>query len=99
MYVELVSKAEKGEPADAARVATARAKAPICLETLSDFLGDGAWIAGDRLTLADLHVAPMLDYFVMVPEGQEMFSKKANLAEWWQRVSGRESIQITFSSK
>ena len=95
MYVELVSKAAKGEPPDETRVSAARAKAPVCLEILSKFLGGGDWFGGDCFTLADIYVAPMLEYFLMVPEGQEMVSKKENLAEWWRRTGGRESIRIT----
>jgi glutathione S-transferase len=53
------------------------------------------WLGGDCLTLADLYVAPMLYYFLMVPEGQEMFSEKPNLAEWLRHMGSRESMQIT----
>jgi glutathione S-transferase len=95
LYVELVSKVKRGEPIDASRVAIARAKAPLCLKVLSDFLGDSPWLGGDCLTLADLYVAPMLYYFLMVPDGQEMFSEKPNLAEWLRHMGSRESMQIT----
>jgi glutathione S-transferase len=94
MYVELVSKVARGEPTDENRVALGRAKAPLCLNVLAEFLGDNPWLGGDRLTLADLYVAPMLDYFLMVPEAQEMISERPNLAEWWGRIGSRKSIQI-----
>lgn len=95
MYVELVSKAARGEPPDENRVATARSKAPVCLEVLSNFLNDGAWLGGDHFSLADIYLAPMFEYFLMVPEGQAMLSNKKDLAEWWHRISDRESVQIT----
>ncbi|MCL6707483.1 glutathione S-transferase family protein [Pseudomonas sp. R2.Fl] len=95
LYVELVSKAENGEPADPDRVAAARAKAPVCLKALSDLMGDNPWLAGDRLTLADLHLAPMLDYFLMVPEARDMLLDKPSLTSWWDRMSLRESFRLT----
>ncbi len=94
MYVELVSKAGMGEPADESRASIARAKAPLCLNVLSQFLDDGSWIAGEQLTLADLYVAPMLEYFLAVPEGREIFAHYPNLIDWWRRLGDRESIQI-----
>lgn len=99
LYVELVSKAAEGEPPDDSRVALAWAKAPVCLDVLAGFLGDSPWLAGDHITLADLYVAPMLDYFLLAPEGQEMFSAKTNLVEWWDRMNARESFQITRRSR
>ncbi|MET3662840.1 glutathione S-transferase family protein [Aquamicrobium ahrensii] len=99
LYVELVSKAAEGEPPDENRVALAWAKAPVCLDVLADFLGDSPWLAGDHITLADLYVAPMLDYFLLAPEGREMFSAKTNLVEWWDRMNACESFQITRRSR
>jgi glutathione S-transferase len=95
MYVELVAKAGRGDPPDEKRLETARAKMPLCLQVLSEFLGDNAWLDSDSLTLADLYVAPMLDYFLTVPEGLEAFSKILNLQEWWRRLRNRKSIQVT----
>lgn len=95
LYVELVSKGEKGEAADADRVTTARGKAPVCLKALSDIMEDNPWLAGERLTLADLHVAPMFDYFLMVPEARAMLLGQPALAAWWERMNLRESFQAT----
>lgn len=95
MYVELVSKVARGEPTDESRVATARTKAPLCLGVLSQFLGKASWLVGDQLTLADLYVGPMLEYFLMVPEGQAMLNHHPNLIGWWDRLSRRLSIQAT----
>lgn len=95
LYVELVSKAEGGKPSSKDRVAEAWAKAPVCLKALSDILEDNPWLAGDHLTLADLHVAPMVDYFLRVPDAGRMLSDTANLARWWDRMSARESFLLT----
>ena len=68
IYVERVSKSERGEPSDEKRLAVSLSKAPVILKALADLMGDGPWLGGASLTLADLHVAPMLDYFAMAPE-------------------------------
>lgn len=98
LYVELASKAADGQMPDLRRVGEARAKMPVCLGVLSDFLGDSLWFCGDRLTLADLHLAPMLDYFLMVPEGWEAFRKIENLRSWRDRIGSRESFRATIPS-
>lgn len=95
MYVELVSKVARGEPPDESRVTAARAKAPVFLDVLADFLGETPWLAADHITLADLYLAPMLDYFLQVPEGPGMLSERQNLEEWWNRMRCRESIRLS----
>ncbi|MGO6949684.1 glutathione S-transferase family protein [Rhizobium johnstonii] len=95
MYVELVSKVARDEPTDEARVAAARAKAPVYLDVLANFLGKTPWLASDHITLADLYLAPMLDYFLQVPEGSGMLSKRPNLEEWWNRMRRRESMRLS----
>jgi glutathione S-transferase len=95
LYVELVSKAASGVPPDQRRVGEAREKMPVCLGVLSDFLADSPWFSGEGLTLADLYLAPMLDYFLMVPEGMDAFRKFMNLQEWRDRVGNRESFLAT----
>ena len=95
MYVELVSKVARGEPTDESRVGVARAKAPVCLDVLAEFLGETPWFAADFITLADLYLAPMLDYFLQVPEGPGMFSKRQNLEVWWNHIRARESMRLS----
>ncbi|ULJ73976.1 glutathione S-transferase family protein [Rhizobium gallicum] len=95
MYVELVSKPLRGEPSDEARVAIARSKAPVCLQALADLMDGEPWLAGGTLTLADLHVAPMMDYFLTVPEGRKLLEQHTGLAAWWQRIAERPSMQYT----
>ena len=85
----------QGEPPDEKCVATARAKASLCLKVVSQFLENGVWIAGNRLTLANLNIAPMVDYFLTVSEGWEMFAHHPMLVDWWNRIGERESMQRT----
>ena len=95
VYVEQVSKPARGEPGDETRIAASLFKAPVILKALADLMGDGLWLGGPALTLADLHVAPMLDYFVKAPRGLPMLDRHANLGDWWSRMQERESMRQT----
>ncbi|TCQ02197.1 glutathione S-transferase [Rhizobium sp. PP-F2F-G36] len=95
IYVEQVSKPRKGEPGDRERLAAARSRAPVCLKVIADFMNDDPWLGGTDLTLADLHVAPMMDYFLMAQEGQDMIKSHANLVAWWARMESRPSMRQT----
>lgn len=95
LYVECIEKPKRGEMPDEGRVETARGVALISLAVLSGLLSEQQWMCGDRLTLADLYLAPMIDYALEVPEFREMFAEHRNLGEWWQRVTALESFRET----
>ncbi|MFS8115691.1 glutathione S-transferase family protein [Rhizobium jaguaris] len=97
--VERVTKPAKGIAADEERIAASLSKAAISLAALSDLIGDSAWFCGPDLTLADLYVAPMFDYFLMAPEGRKMIDHHPRLASWWSRIAARPSVGMTDFSK
>lgn len=95
IYVERVSKPGRGAPTDEEKLAAALSKARICLTALSDLMGDGPWFVGEQLTLADIYVAPMFDYFLKTPEGVELIHRHEKLKEWWSRIALRPSMAAT----
>jgi glutathione S-transferase len=95
VYVERVSKPGRGAQADELKIAAALPKARACLKAISDLIGDNLWLAGAELTLADLYVAPMFDYFLKAPEGRSMICERENLAMWWRRIAARPSMKVT----
>ncbi|WFU07679.1 glutathione S-transferase family protein [Rhizobium sp. CB3090] len=99
IYVERVSKPATGIAADEERIAASLSKAAISLAALSDLIGDAPWFCGPELTLADLYVAPMFDYFLMTPEGREMIGHHPNLESWWAHIAARPSVGMTDFSK
>jgi glutathione S-transferase len=52
-------------------------------------------LTGHEFTLADCHLAPMIDYFVRAGEGRAALSAHPALQRWWDRVSGFEALQAT----
>lgn len=95
VYLERVEKSRRGEAADEATLASALEVSENCLATLAAALREGDWLAGDRLTLADLYAAPMIACFVMADEGQPMLDTHPLVAAWWSRMEARASFELT----
>lgn len=64
------------------------------LTVLNDIAQEGLALSGG-ITLADLHLAPMIDYFCMTDAGAEALARYPALARWWDRVRTRDSLRAT----
>jgi glutathione S-transferase len=95
VHAERVAKPRRGIPANEARIAAALAKSVTCLDALAGLKGDAPWLAGGALTLADLHIAPMLHYFLQTEDGRALFGRYPGLLGWWARIDARDSLRIT----
>ena len=82
IYVELVARQATGSPSDEARVAAALPRAEICLSAVAPLMGEGPWLAGPTLSLADLHAAPMFAVFRLAPEAERLPSRTDRLVRW-----------------
>jgi glutathione S-transferase len=65
------------------------------LDVLNGALADQPYLAGPAASLADLHVAPMLWYVGMTPEGQQRLPARPALARWLETVLARPSFAAT----
>jgi glutathione S-transferase len=83
-----------GLPTDEAAIAPALPLARTTVEVLDAMLGAGPYMVGDRISLADLHLAPHLEYFSMTPEGRDMLAGTALLA-YLARMQSRPSWSAT----
>ncbi len=68
--------------------------APV-LAALEKLVCDAGYIAAPSYSLADAHVIPMIDYFLMVPEGAAMFIRYPKLTHWWDHIKERPSTIST----
>jgi glutathione S-transferase len=93
IFVERVMKPNEGGEADEAKIAAALPVARTCLRALNDLVQDAPWIAGGELSLADLHAAPIIGYFLQAPEGR-MLSDQPRLARWWPALAARQSMAV-----
>ena len=78
------------EEVDAGLEASAR-----ILSFLDGVAGEGEVLTGRDITLADCHLAPMMDYFVRAEEGKAALAPHRALQGWWDRVSGLDVLQAT----
>ena len=84
-----------GGVADETVIAAAIPTAETSLAAFEELLGGGHFLAGDGLSLADLHLAPVMAYFSATPEGQARLPGHPRLARWWGAVSSRPSMVKT----
>lgn len=95
IFVERVNKPLRGESSDEGRIAAGLERAHIALRAITRLMGSAPWLAGGRLSLADLYLAPMLAYFFMTPEGRMAMPAYPELLSWWSRMIERPSMAAT----
>lgn len=84
-----------GEPVDAEQIARGLDGSTRALDALEALAAGGDFLVGNRLSLADLHLAPMLAYFAVAPEARERLSSHPKLWAWWRAMRRRESLAAT----
>jgi glutathione S-transferase len=80
---------------DEAAIAAAIPKARVVFDELARLLGAQPYFAGESLTLADLLLAPQLDFLRQTPEWEPLTAAHANLRQWLTRVQERASFRAT----
>ena len=82
-------------PADEAAVAAAVPRARLVLAELARLMGEQQFLAGARISLADLMAAPLLYYLSRTPEGAPLLAEQPGLGAWLRRIEERQSFQVT----
>ena len=75
--------------------AAAMPRAHKVFDEFARLLGDQPYFAGDRVSLADLLVAPQIDFFVDLPEWAPLTANNATLVAWLERMNARPSLTET----
>jgi glutathione S-transferase len=83
------------EVVDALALAEGLQNAGPVLQSLDAVAAEGLQLNGTDITLADLHLAPMIAYFTMATQGAEMLKAFPNLQRWWHSVADRPSLLQT----
>src|SRR5438477_5915099 len=76
-------------------VAAAIPRARLCLSEIARLAGDQPFLVGERISLADLMVFPLLYYFEKMPEGVPLFAEQPSLKAWLRRIEERQSFAVT----
>ncbi|MSP82744.1 MAG: glutathione S-transferase family protein [Alphaproteobacteria bacterium] len=84
----------KAEP-DEAKIKGAMPLAETSLDALEGLIGRNQFLAGEEISLADLHAVPIFEYFSQTPEGKTAIAKRPNVAAWWSRIKDRPSCVKT----
>jgi glutathione S-transferase len=94
VFHRIIGPALMGLAPDEAAIASAVPDAKLCLGELNRLLGDQPFLAGDRLSLADLMLAPQLVYLAATPECGAILKNTVLLA-WLGRMNERASMKAT----
>lgn len=96
IYVERCDAPAEGRAADEAKIAAAVPRVETCFAALSDLMsGEGPFLLGGQLTLADLHLAPMISLGRRAAEGMALVAAQPKLARWWDVMRDRPSLAAT----
>jgi len=85
----------RGLAPDEATIAAAMPRAHLVFSELSRLLGSQAYFAADAVTLADIIVAPHIDFLAQTPEWTPLTAAAPNLVAWLDLVNARASFQAT----
>lgn len=83
-----------GLPTDEGAIAEAMPMAQTCIAELDRLLGSQHFLAGEQMSIADLMLAPQIDFFAATPEGKELL-ERTNLKAWLTRMNARASMIAT----
>ena len=84
-----------GKAPDEAAIEAAMPKAKVVFNELVRLLGENEYFGGDAISLADLMLAPAVEFFTLVPEWLVLGAAHANLTAWIARMQARPSMQAT----
>jgi glutathione S-transferase len=94
VFQRVVGPALLGMPTDETVVSAAVPMARTCLDELDRLLGEQRFLAGDQLSIADIMLAPQIDFLAATPEGKRLL-EGTRLTAWLARMNARASMVAT----
>jgi len=85
----------QGGTPDQALMEEGFAKAGKAFAAIEALCAGGPFLCGESLSLADLHLLPVVDYFASVPAGRAVLDKHPKLTAWAKGMAGRDSVVKT----
>ena len=65
------------------------------LATVEGLMDGEEFLLGGAISLADLHLVPILDYFTRTEDGRAALQRHPRLATWWDQIERRPSVART----
>jgi glutathione S-transferase len=84
-----------GRPADPIEYQRGLEAAPLVLRALDRLASGGGFLVADSLSLADIHLAPMVAYFTSDPSGETLLKQHDRLSAWWSVMSLQKHFVAT----
>ena len=84
-----------GEQVNEAEIKAGLEAAGPVLRTLEDLAANKAFLVTDSPTLADIHLAPVLDYYCQSDSGMKSLAAFPGLSAWLKHFSGRSTFQTS----
>jgi glutathione S-transferase len=94
VFQRVIGPALLGTATDEAEVTAAVPIARTCVTELDRLLGSQRFLAGDQMSIADLMLAPQIDFFAATPEGKALL-EGTGLKAWLARMNARASMIAT----
>ena len=98
LFIPRVLVPSLGGQTDLEKVESAKQPAEVFVKELERLLGSSQFFGGANVSLADLHVLPVLTYLVATPEGKGILEGAPNLRSWLSRAQKRPSTQAMMPS-
>jgi glutathione S-transferase len=91
IYVERIGVPKRSGTSDESKIDKAIPTVRKALQEMARLSGGQPFIAGPDLSLADLHVYPMMTLLRLAPEGRELLMGVPAIEAWHQRMTARAS--------
>lgn len=95
VFVERVLYPLSGRSPQETKIASSLQTAQVCLTAFTTIMDSAPFLAGEAVSLADLHAYPILRYFALAPEGQGMLERFPAVSEWLASMARRRSVELT----
>jgi glutathione S-transferase len=94
-FERLVGPKLRGSTPNEAVIAAAMPKAKTVIDEIARLLGAHSYLTGETLSLADIIIAPHMDFLASTPEWTPLTANHPNLQTWLTRMTARPSMTAT----
>jgi glutathione S-transferase len=95
VFAHRVFRPRTGRPVSEDEIRSGIDSSERAMKALEALAEPGGYLVENRLSLADLHLAPMMAYFVGAPEGRVVLNRYPVLSAWWELMRVRTVFVAT----
>ena len=95
VFVQRIVVPMRGGMPNETLIAEAVLQAERALAAIEGLMGGEEFLCGGTISLADLHLMPLLDYFTRTDDGRTALARSPRLSAWWSRIEQRPSVVQT----